>query len=145
MRMSRLPPEEYYIQIAKATALRSTCERAKVGCILVKDSIILGTGYNGSLPGEPHCDEQKTCTFKGNCIRTIHAELNAIQRAIKAGHNIEKAVAYSTHSPCYSCMKTFAAFGISHIYYENTYDDERAIAYSQLTNMSLIQIKLGER
>jgi dCMP deaminase len=139
-----IPVQEYYLRIAHATSLRSSCERAKVGCIIVTPNGTMFTGYNGSLSGQPHCDKE-TCTFKGNCIRTIHAEMNAIERATRAGYNKESlrgSAVYVTHHPCYSCAKALSAWGLDYIIYNKDYDDEKAKAYVELSNMHVFQVKL---
>lgn len=136
----RLSTDEYYLQIAEAAAKRSICDRAKVGCVLVYDGHILDTGYNGSLPGYDHCD-QKTCYYEGKCIRTTHAEINALQRAIKMGHTVNGATLYSSHRPCYSCLTTLAAFDIKDIVFREIYEDPKAEAYAKLVNLRITQIK----
>jgi dCMP deaminase len=139
--MKRIDRHDYYLEIAKTVSKRSTCERLYTGSVIVKDDIIIGTGYNGSLPGKPHCKEDnKSCMFNGHCIRTTHCEVNAIVRATKISNNLEDAVMYSTHSPCYACIKTVAAFGIKKIYYSNLYQDDATFAYAELVGIELIKI-----
>lgn len=142
----RISVDQYYLKISHAAALRSPCSRAKVGAVIVADNIILGTGYNGSLPGHEHCDDQATCCFKEHCIRTIHAEINAIERAIRAGwkDKLKNAVMYCTHKPCYSCIKTIAAFGIRFIVFDKMYDDPAADAFIKLARLNVVQEKLSD-
>lgn len=141
----RLSKDEYYLEIAKTASLRSTCKRARVGCVIVYDSSILGTGYNGSLPGHKHCiDDDCDCViYENHCIQTIHAEINAIQRAVKDGFSdkLPESVLYSTHKPCYSCIKTLAAFGITNIIFSNMYKDGAAQAYIELAKLNVKQVK----
>lgn len=140
----RISVDEYYLRIAHAAALRSPCCRAKVGAVIVADNIILGTGYNGSLPGHEHCDNEVTCCFNGHCIRTIHAEINAIERAIRAGwkDKLKESIIYCTHKPCYSCIKTIAAFGIKFVVFDKMYEDPAADAYIKIAKLNVVQEKL---
>lgn len=142
--MKRIEKHHYYIEIAKAVSKRSTCERAKMGSIIIdptKDDVPLGTGYNGSLPGKPHCDDKKSCMFNGHCIRTTHCEINAIVRAMRKVDSLEGMIMYSTNSPCYACIKTISAFGIRTIYYENLYEDAATFAYADLVGIELIKVE----
>ena len=116
---------DYFFEIAQTVAKRATCDRAHVGCVIVsKDHQILSTGYNGSLPGAPHCDEVGHYMVDGHCVRTNHAEINAIAQAAKHGHSISDAVAYVTHKPCLQCARTLIASGIAYIYYDVAYGNQ---------------------
>lgn len=140
----RISIDEYYITIAIAASQRSTCDRAKVGSIIVDQTgLQLSSGYNGSLPGYEHCDKL-SCYYSGRCIRTTHAEINAINRAIKNGFadRIEGSTLYSSHRPCYACTKTLAAFGIKTIVYNKLYEDPKAEAYFKLVKMNVYQVTL---
>lgn len=141
---TRITADEYYINMAQAASMGSTCNRARVGAVIVKDNIILGTGYNGSLSGHEHCNEDN-CKPDSNCIRTIHAEVNALERAIRVGfyEKLKGATIYSTHRPCYSCVKTLAAFGIMHIVYDKLYEDPRAEEYFKMSNMVVYPVNEG--
>jgi dCMP deaminase len=112
-----------------------------VGAVIVADNIILGTGYNGSLSGHDHCDDKATCSFKGHCIRTTHAEINAIERSIRAGwkDKLKDATIYCSHRPCYACIKTIASFGIECVVFDKMYEDETAEAYIKLVGLNVIQ------
>jgi len=124
MRLSR---EEYYFKVVMAVAERSTCDRGKVGAILVKDGRIISTGYAGAPAGMPHCDEvghefQKRRMAHGmkfeskHCIRTVHAELNAILQAAKFGVAVNGADLYCKVFPCYDCAKAIVNVGIKKVY-----------------------------
>lgn len=143
----QLKIDEYYLTIAHATSSLSECMRAKVGAVLVliEDGIIMGQGYNGSLPGLPHCNSGKDCLNGKNCIRTTHAEINCLKRAISSGwqSELENATLYCTHKPCYACMKTIAAFGIKRIVYDKNYIDDNASAYIDLINIEIIQHQIA--
>lgn len=92
--MERLDWESYFLAIAKLVASRSTCPRASVGAVIVKDHRILATGYNGAPPEEAHCTEIGCLIINNHCERTIHAETNAIAQAAKYGINVNGAMMY---------------------------------------------------
>lgn len=128
--MERCSWNDYFMKIAQVVAERSTCDRAHVGCVLVKQKRILTTGYNGSIAGGEHCDDIGHDVEDGHCKRTIHAETNAILQAAKFGINIDGAIAYVTHSPCFECFKNMISVGISSIYYDIAYHvDDRIEKY----------------
>ena len=113
----RLSWDEYFREIAKLVSTRSTCPRASVGAILVKDKRIIATGYNGALPGEPHCTVIGCDMQDNHCQRAIHAEVNAIAQAAKFGVSVIGAVFYIYMSrgdigPCRECRKVISAAGI---------------------------------
>ena len=118
------------MQIAEAVASRSTCDRAHVGAVLVRDKRILCTGFNGSPAGLDHCDEVGHLMIEGHCVRTIHAEVNAIVQAAQHGVSTNGATVYVTHYPCIHCTKTLINAGIKHVVYKNGYRiDENAQAF----------------
>ena len=94
----RISWENYFMNIAKEVATRSTCDRKHVGAIIVRGKTILSTGYNGSIRGLPHCDTAGHEMENGHCVRTIHAEANAIVQAARHGVRIENAEIYITAS-----------------------------------------------
>ena len=96
---------EYFMNVAHEVARRSTCERAQVGAVIVKDKRILTTGYNGSPRGLPHCTEVGCLMDNGHCVRTLHAEQNAIIVAALHGVITEGATIYITHQPCFFMRK----------------------------------------
>src|ERR1700716_4026026 len=96
--------DEYFMNIAREVATRSTCDRKRVGAVIVRDKSILATGYNGSIRGLPHCDEEGHTMEAGHCTRVIHAECNAIAQAAKHGVRVENGTVYVTASPCWSCF-----------------------------------------
>jgi dCMP deaminase len=121
---------QYFLTITRQVAERSTCNRAKVGAVIVRDKNILATGYNGSPAGLPHCTEVGCLIYQSktpngdieeNCYRTIHAEMNAIAQAAKNGVSIRDADIYVTHTPCIHCMKVLINTGIKRIFYEKEY------------------------
>ena len=123
----RIDWSTYFMNFAKEVSSRSTCDRKHVGAVIVRDKTILSTGYNGSIKGLQHCDEIGHEMVDGHCLRTTHAEANAIVQAAKNGVSINNAEIYVTASPCYNCFKLIANSGIKTIYYDEFYRDDRNI------------------
>ena len=114
--------DEYFLTIAHDVAERSTCNRKKVGCVLVRDRAILSTGYGGSIRGQPHCiDVGCEIGPDGGCLRTVHAEVNSVAQAAKHGTQIDGATAYVTLSPCYNCFKMLVNAGVKTIVFDEEY------------------------
>ena len=143
MNENRISWEKYFMNIAKEVASRSTCDRKNVGAVIVRDKTILATGYNGSIRGLDHCDEKDHEMENGHCIRTIHAEANAIVQAARHGVRIEESTIYVTASPCYDCFKMIANSGIIAIYYAEFYRDERIKKYAADLNINLFHLELN--
>ncbi|MBW2976799.1 dCMP deaminase family protein [Candidatus Woesearchaeota archaeon] len=142
--MPRVSWEEYFMNIAKESATRSTCDRKHVGAVIVRDKTILSTGYNGSIRGMPHCDEVGHLMENGHCVATIHAEANAVLQAAKNGVSIDGAEVYITASPCWSCFKMLVNAGIKKIYYGEFYRDERIFDVAKRLGIELIHIKVDQ-
>ncbi len=128
---------EYFMTIAKIISTRSTCNSRPIGCVIVRDRQILTTGYNGSVPGGPHCidengeDGDLFCfrrsmgvpeADKYNWCRSSHAEANAIAQAARLGIALAGSTLYVTVAPCYVCLKLLATARVNHIYYEYRYE-----------------------
>ena len=133
--------DTYFMRIAQEVATRATCDRKHVGAVIVRDRQILSTGYNGSLRGQPHCDEVGHLMEDGHCVRTIHAESNAIIQAARNGVRIEGAGIYVTASPCFSCFKMIANAGIVRIVYREFYRDERIFEFAKTLGIELAQVE----
>jgi len=131
---------EYFMNIARQAASRSTCSRKNVGAVIVRDKTILSTGYNGSIRGMPHCDEVGHDMENDHCVATIHAEANAIIQAAKNGVRIEDGELYTTASPCWSCFKLIANSGIRRIYFGEFYRDEKSIRVARQLGIELIDL-----
>jgi dCMP deaminase len=115
--------DEYFLEVAEVVSTRSTCNRLKVGCVIVKDNRIVSTGYNGSVHGLPHCHDVGCLTNEqGRCIRTIHAEENAILHARR--DELIGATAYVTHEPCENCTKRLVQAGIKRVVFLNPYKNK---------------------
>lgn len=133
--------DEYFMNIARAVATRSTCARKHVGAVVVRDKVILSTGYNGSVRGLPHCDEVGHMIEDGHCVRTIHAEANAIIQAASHGTRIEGASIYVTASPCWNCFKMIANAQLRRIVYGEFYRDERIFQVAQELSIALVHLQ----
>ena len=131
---------EYFMNIARQAATRSTCSRKNVGAVIVRDKTILSTGYNGSIRGMPHCDEVGHDMENDHCVATIHAEANAIIQAAKNGVRIEDGELYTTASPCWSCFKLIANSGIRRIYFGEFYRDQKSIEIARRLGIELIDL-----
>lgn len=111
---------------------RSSCNRLKVGCVLVKNNRIISAGYNGFLPGAPH----ESIVVNNHEIATVHAEQNAISDCASRGVSVKDATAYITHFPCINCAKILAASGIKEIVYLNDYKND-SIVLTLLGNVNI--------
>ena len=147
MAKDRLTWDEYFIKLAHMVAMRGTCDRAYVGCVLVnKENRIVSTGYNGSIKGNPHCDEVGHTMRDGHCIATIHAEMNALLYCAKEGISVNNAKCYVTHFPCLNCTKSLIQAGIKEIYYTNAYRvDDYALKLLKRNNIKLVQVDNKEK
>lgn len=116
--------DDYFMSIAKIVATRSTCNRLRAGAVLVKNKRIISTGYNGSPPGLPHCDDVGHKMEEGHCIATVHAEENCIlQAAAISGMSTTGSTLYTTYAPCYHCFKKLAVGGVRRIVAAAIYRD----------------------
>jgi len=137
---TRVSWDQYFMNIAREVATRSTCPRKHVGAVIVREKVILSTGYNGSIRGLPHCDEVGHLMEDGHCVRTIHAEANAIIQAASHGVRLEGGDIYVTASPCWNCFKMIANTGIRRIVFGEFYRDERIFEVAQALDLSLVHL-----
>jgi dCMP deaminase len=140
----RIEWHEYFMRIADQVATRSTCDRKNIGAVIVRDKTILSTGYNGSLRGAAHCDESGHDMENGHCVRTVHAEANAVAQAAKNGVALDNSEIYVTASPCLACFKLVANCGIKVVYYKEFYRDERITKYAHEAGITLIYMGKGD-
>ncbi|PLX97592.1 MAG: cytidine deaminase [Desulfuromonas sp.] len=132
--MPRPSLEDYFMDIARLVASRSTCLRRQVGAVIVKDKNVLTTGYNGTPSGIRHCQEtgclrekmQVPSGQRHELCRGLHAEQNAIIQAAKHGVNISGGTLYCTNAPCVICAKMLINAGLSRIVYLDGYPDDLA-------------------
>lgn len=122
--------DEYFIRLADTVASRATCDRGRSGCVIVKDKQILVTGYVGSPRGLPHCDDvghlmKKVVHENGSvtqhCMRTVHAEQNAITQAARRGIALEGSTLYCRMTPCRICAMLIINCGIERVVCERKY------------------------
>lgn len=146
MAKDRLTWDEYFMNLAITVSERGTCDRAYVGCVIVnEDNRIVTTGYNGSIKGNPHCDDIGHTMRDGHCIATIHAEMNALLYCAKEGISVNGCKAYVTHFPCLNCTKSLIQAGIKEIYYKEAYRvDEYAIELLKRNKISYEKIELPD-
>ncbi len=147
--MNRRPNwDEYFMTMAVVASLRGTCDRRYVGCVIVtEDNQVVSTGYNGSAPGAPHCSEMGHLMHDGHCVRTIHAERNAIAQAAKHAKGTDGCRIYVTTHPCPGCLLILAAAGIHHIIHLEPYHDDEDEVSAILARDAQIHIEeyRGER
>lgn len=119
--------------LAKLAAIRTTCISRAVGAVIVVDNQVISTGYNGSVPGGPHCLDEGRCHKRSKgaasgdylASRAVHAEANAIGMAARRGISVEGGTMYITMAPCANCVKLLASAGIRSVVYERDYDTEQ--------------------
>ena len=122
--------DEYFMEVVNAISKRATCSRGRSGCVIAKNNHILVTGYVGSPIGFPHCDEvghqmkkviHEDDSISQHCVRTVHAEQNAICQAAKLGVSIDGATLYCKMTPCRVCAMLIINCGIVRVYCEKQY------------------------
>ncbi len=122
--------DEYFMELARYVGTRGTCDRGRSGCVIVKEKRVISTGYVGSPPGLPHCDDvghdihtviNKDGTKSEHCIRTAHAEANAIAQAARFGISLDGATIYCKMVLCHACAKMAIVAGIKRIVAEKDY------------------------
>lgn len=116
---------EIYMEVAQTFAKRSTCNRKAVGACLVRDNHILGTGYNGAPRGRDECLGSGCLLVDNHCVRTVHAEVNAVLSAAYNGVSTRDAILYTTAKPCFRCEAFIINAGIKEVIYLENYDDGR--------------------
>jgi len=141
---TRISKDEYFMKIAEVVSQRSTCIKRKVGAVLIKDSHIISTGYNGSPSGFKHCSPE-TCVRKDlksgekpELCRGVHAEINCIIQAAIHGTSIKgETTLYSTTFPCMSCLKLIINAGIKKVVYKEGYNMENKVKEELLKESNL--------
>ncbi len=134
----RISWDEYFLEIAQTVAKRSTCSRAQVGAVFVRERRILTTGYNGSPSGVQHCNHEGDFwnynhtkregkdLIDGHCCVAIHAELNSIIQAAIIGISLKDSYLYCTHEPCLDCTKAIIQVGCIGMKWLHEYKNEKA-------------------
>ena len=122
--------DEYFLEVAHTVSSRATCDRGRSGCVIVRDKQILVTGYVGSPKGLPHCDEVGHLMKKivheddhtsQHCVRTVHAEQNAICQAARLGISLDGSTLYCRMTPCRTCAMLIINCGIKRVVCEKKY------------------------
>jgi len=138
----RVSWDEYFMAIGREVATRSTCDRKHVGAVIVREKIILTTGYNGSIRGLAHCDDEGHLMEEGHCVRTVHAEANAIAQAARNGVRLDAGEIFVTASPCFGCFKLIANSGLRRIVFGEFYRDERIFKLSEQLKIELSHLPI---
>ena len=136
--------DQYFLKVAMLVSERATCPRMHCGCVLVRDRQILSTGYNGSIPGSEHCEDVGCLVVDNHCVRTIHAEMNAILQCSSHGVNTKDSIAYITNMPCTNCAKALIAAGIKEIIIFSDYHDTMAEEFFKKAGLKLRRLEMPE-
>ncbi|MAF24110.1 dCMP deaminase [bacterium] len=119
--------DDYFMALVKIVASRGSCDRLYTGAVLVKDKRIIATGYNGSPPGQPHCDDVGHLLEEGHCVRTIHGEHNALLQAARiGGATTDGSTMYTKYSPCVHCTKYIIASGVKRVVIGEIYRNSKS-------------------
>ncbi len=137
--------DNYFLKLAMLVSERSTCPRMHCGCVLVRDKQILSTGYNGSIPGDVHCEDEGCLVVDNHCIRTVHAEINAITQCSIRGTSTVGATAYVTNMPCTNCAKALIAARIKEVIIFSEYHDTMAERFFEVAGVPIKRLKIPSR
>jgi len=146
MKRERIPWDQYFMLQALVISTRSTCNRLSVGATIVRDKRIIAAGYNGSVSGDDHCLDEGCYLVDGHCVRTIHAEMNAVLQCAKFGEATDGAEIYVTDFPCLQCTKMLLQAGIRKITYLRNYNiDPYAQKLIELKHVELNQVEVDPK
>lgn len=118
--MARISWSDYFLNIAEQVAKRSTCSRLNVGCVITENNRIITTGYNGSPSGLDHCEDNGCLVVDNHCLRTVHAEINALRQLPEFSGYVKL---YCTHEPCESCRIEIDKYDIFDIEWKYDYSE----------------------
>jgi dCMP deaminase len=139
--VKRIEWDQYFMAQSFLLSSRSTCTRLSVGATIVRDKRIIAGGYNGSIAGGDHCIDKGCYVVDNHCVRTIHAEMNALLQCAKFGVPTEGAEIYVTHFPCLQCTKSIIQAGINVIYYAEDYkNDPYALELLEQANVKVEKV-----
>lgn len=138
--------DEWFMSIARTASTRATCDRAHVGCVIAKHNQVLSVGYNGSPPKEPHCDDEGHQMVNGHCVRTRHAEFNALLNtgAPPEAPATKGATCYVTHHPCITCAVELHKAGITRVVVGMDYGSTSTEAREFLDSCGIEVVHLSE-
>lgn len=151
--MGRIEKHEYYMEIARTVAKRSTCIRSNVGAVMVSDNRIIATGYNGAPSKMPHCIDMGVCFRNENGVesgtkletcRSVHAEQNLIAHCSFHGSSSKDSTVYCTMLPCVICAKLLINAGVSTLIYDDVYADQSSVDLFLEAGVKLISYKQME-
>lgn len=146
MQMDRISWDQYFMAQSHLLAMRSTCTRLAVGATIVRDNRIIAGGYNGSIAGSDHCIDAGCYVIDNHCVRTIHAEMNALLQCAKFGVATSDAELYVTHFPCLQCCKAIIQAGIKTVYYAMDYKNHPyAIELFENAKVKTEKVELREK
>jgi len=143
--MERITWDQFFMAQSHLLALRSTCTRLAVGATIVREKRIIAGGYNGSISGDEHCIEQGCYVIDNHCVRTVHAETNALLQCAKYGTSTNGADLYVTHFPCLQCTKSIIQSGIKNVYYANNYkNNPYALELLEKAKVNVVHVPFDE-
>ncbi|HWI48534.1 MAG TPA: ComE operon protein 2 [Rummeliibacillus sp.] len=144
--MERITWNQFFMAQSHLLALRSTCTRLSVGATIVRDKRIIAGGYNGSISGDDHCIDKGCYVVDNHCVRTVHAEVNALLQCAKYGTPTNGADLYVTHFPCLPCTKSIIQSGIKNLYYATDYkNNPYAVELLEQAGVNVVHVPFDER
>ena len=144
--MERITWDQFFMAQSHLLALRSTCTRLAVGATIVREKRIIAGGYNGSISGDEHCIEKGCYVVDNHCVRTVHAETNALLQCAKYGTPANGADMYVTHFPCLPCTKTIIQAGIRNVYYATDYkNNPYALELFEKAGVNVVYVPFDEK
>ena len=136
----RISRDEMFLEMASIVAKRSTCQRSQVGALVVRGGRPISCGYNGPVSGAPECKDLEGC-LGAECDRSIHAELNSILFAAKAGISVDGCTLYCTLSPCIKCAQAIVNAGIKRVVYREKYRKQEGLEFLVLNMVQVEKLK----
>ena len=143
--MKRPNWDEYFLKLAMLASERATCPRMHCGCVLVKNKNVISTGYNGSIPGDEHCEDAGCMMVDNHCVRTVHAEMNALVQAARRGNAVDGASAYVTNMPCTTCAKSLVTAGVKRVVIFSDYHDTLAETFFAKAGVIIDRIPMPQK
>ncbi|MBF0523026.1 MAG: cytidine/deoxycytidylate deaminase family protein [Candidatus Omnitrophica bacterium] len=143
--MKRPEWDQYFMKLAMLASERATCPRMHCGCVLVKNKNVIATGYNGSIPGDDHCEDVGCLVVENHCQRTVHAEMNALVQAARHGNSVEGATAYVTNMPCTTCAKSVVTAGVKRVVVFSEYHDTLATYFFSKAGVTIDKIPMPSK
>ena len=143
--MKRPNWDEYFLKLAMLASERATCPRMHCGCVLVKNKNVISTGYNGSIPGDEHCEDAGCILVENHCVRTVHAEMNALIQAARRGNSVDGATAYITNMPCTTCSKSLISAGVKRVVIFSDYHDTMAETFFAKAGVTIDRMAMPQK